>query len=112
MKLSAHELKYFNYVKIEKQILKTEDYRKEMYDRIIVHYIKKRRFLPPKCWSKTFEFKRLSKPSNRQGYISYTQDDEFIELRDQLKAEAEKNIITITREQYEAVKNLAPELFI
>lgn len=112
MKLSAHELKYFNYVKIEKQILKTEDYRQVMYDRIIVHYIKERRFLPPKCWSKTFEFRRPSKPSNRQGYTLHQQDDEFLELRDQLKEVAEKNIITITREQYEAVKNLAPELFI
>lgn len=112
MKLSAHELKYFNYVKIEKQIIKQEDYRQEMYDRIIVHYIKERRFLPPMRWSKTFEFKRSSKPSDRKGYISYIQDDEFLELRDQLKAEAEKNTVTITREQYEAVKNLAPELFI
>ncbi|UOK16931.1 hypothetical protein [Vibrio phage phiKT1024] len=112
MKLSAHELKYFNYVKIEKQILKTENYRQIVYVRIIVHYIKERRFLPPKCWSKTFEFKRSSKPSDRQGYISYTQDDEFLELRDQLKEVAEKNTVTITREQYEAVKNLAPELFI
>ena len=88
----------------------------EYYDIIIVDYYREFELWgfikKTESWTKTYKFKRLEKPSDKEGYIIYTSTDEFLILEDQLNNIVSKKWYNISKNNYEYFSKKYPERFV
>jgi len=118
MILTPRQLKHFeNFIPTEgiKRTHKTT-HRMEMFDGVTLTYIED---VPKvfggtkeRTWTQYYEVKRTEAPSDEEGYTSYTQAEDFRELKEQLEAIVSGKWEMISKENHEYFLDKYPERFV